>query len=255
MKMKSSLWLLVLLAAVFGIGWQSSRLSARDAAPTLVKNDRDPRGSFGSRGGSPFGNPFFRSPEQLAEELAMDSAQRAALESILAESARAISEHSDAIHEVKERARRDVLAILTSDQRGTLERKYDDMLERRSKETIANSLEWLRTNATLDATTLARAESILTEYEAQKRELMRPYCGPTAIDRGNESELDDAVDELRAVRDGRVAEFLDAATLERFRTDVSRWRGRGPSHGGSRGGGPPERGGEPRDDKKGDSKP
>lgn len=247
---KSWLWLVVLLTVVFGIGWQSSRLSARDAAPADSRNDRDLR-SFGSRG-SPFGNPFFRSPEQLAEELGMDEKQRAALESILAESARRINEYSDAIHEVKEGARHDVLAILTSDQRGSLERKYEEMLERRSKDSIANSLEWLRSNATLDVATLGRAESILAEYEARKRALLLPAYGPTAPAGSDLDAVDHAIDELRAKRDAQVGEFLDAPTLERFRTDVTRWRGKGPSHGGPR---PANAGDKPVDPKADGSNP
>jgi hypothetical protein len=243
---RSWLWLVVLLLVVFGIGWQSSRLSARDAAPAGSGADRDFRG-FGSRG-SPFGNPFFRSPEQLAGELGMDEKQRAALEAILADSARRINDYADAIHQVKEGARHDVLAILSADQRRTLERKYEEMLERRSKESIANGLEWLRENAALDEPTMRRAETILAEYEARKRALMLPSYGPTAPAGGDLDATDDAIDELRAARDAKVAEFLDPATLERFRTDVTRWRGKGSSHGGSRPSGATERTGDPKPD-------
>jgi Spy/CpxP family protein refolding chaperone len=230
--MKSSLWVGVLLAAVFGIGWQSSRLAANSGSPTAERPSRnDGSSDFGGRrGGSSFGGTFFGSPEQLAEELELDAAQREKLDAILEESTRKIAEHGESIHALKEQTRRDVLALLTAEQRATLERKYDEAMERRSRESVERDVEWLRANAGLATEGLARVETILSQYETDKRALLRPNCGPEAEWKKPDESAWNGVRELREKRDAALAEQIDPAMLSRFHDERGRGRSRSDNH-------------------------
>lgn len=221
--MKTALWLGLLGVLVFGIGWQSSRLSARDAAPPQ---------DGGREGGSRSDGPPFGSIRDFADDLGLDAGQRERVARIVADSSAAIDAHQVSIRELKAAARRDVLAVLTEAQRGELERRIDETFARHAKERLEADLSWFQRQGTLDAAALARVGAILGDYESGKRTLFRSDCAGGPPEPGPPPEGARAeAERLRERRDQQLAEVVDAATLAEFRARRSHSRGRGGERG------------------------
>lgn len=208
--MKALLWCGVLSAIVFGIGWKSSQLSAAGTSPP------PPPGRDGGFGGERHGHgPFFGPSLDFAQDLGLDDAQRERVAKIVEASAAAIDAHEKAMREIKAQARTDLLAVLTDAQRQKMEELTEQAFQRHAAEIVQSGVDWFRRNAQLDDGGIRKVESILTDYETAKRRYLRPSCsdgaqGPDPVD---------PIRELRTQRDARLAEVVDAATLEKFASE------------------------------------
>ncbi|MBK6940416.1 MAG: hypothetical protein IPH13_09480 [Planctomycetes bacterium] len=231
--MKSVVWVGVALAVTFGIGWQSSRLVAHDGTPS--EHGRGNRGGERSRR---FEGPL-GPPQHFLDELGLDDAQRARIDTLIAESAAAMDAHEDSMRELMDRTREQVLAVLTAQQRERLDAMIEEVFAKRRRERVESDLAWFAKNTALSSTALADVERVLTDYENGKSALFQPKCadGKPSNLRPDDAAIDAAIDALRRTRDERMGAIVDAPTLERFRTESSRSRRGfgGPSGGPPRG--------------------
>lgn len=232
--MKSTVWVLMLSAITFGIGWTSSKIAGEvPSTPGSEVGPRKGEPSFfrgsrgdGGRGGSRF--PFAGSADEFAEKLQLDSTQQERLAGLLAESARRIREHEESIFTIKSETRSGMLELLTDTQRVRLDELFAARIRKHSEENIAAAAAWFRENVpSVNAEVLSGVESALADYEAGKGQYMsREYCGDRA-----EGDVDRvSVEDLRARRDERLSALVGADVLERYLSArPSRWKGGRPS--------------------------
>lgn len=214
--MKSVVWGGIALAVMFGIGWQASRLAASD-----VKSNEQGRYGRGGERGRRFDGPL-GPPQHFLDELGLDADQRARINALIEGSSAAIEAHEESMREVMDDTRRQVLAVLTDAQRERLDTMIADVFAKRRRERVENDIAWFAKNTTLSADTLAGIERVLTAYESGKSALFQPKCvdGAPAPERPDEA----AIDALRKTRDDELGALVDAPTLERFRSESSRFR-------------------------------
>lgn len=230
--MKSFVWVAVALAVTFGIGWQSSRLAAHDAAPDESSRSGRGGGERSRRFDGPLGPP-----QHFLDELGLDDAQRARIDALVAESAAAMDAHEASMRDVMDRTREQVLAVLTVPQRERLDAMIDEVFAKRRRERVDADVAWFAKNTALTGDALTRIERVLTDYESGKSALFQPKCVDGKPVRARPDDA--AIDALRRTRDEGLSGLVDAPTLERFRSESGRSRrGPGGPPGGSIGGSP-----------------
>jgi hypothetical protein len=222
---RTGFWLAAVGVLLFLIGWQASRLMARDAAiPTdLEVSSSRSRGGF-DRSSRHFG-PLFGSERDFARDLDLDDEQQKRIADVLAAAERALDDLERASREIKGAARRDVLAILTAEQRDALATAFEESFVRRVAERVAADLEWLA-RAGASAAEIEGARPVLEAYERGKREFLRPPCDDAA--RADDGDVSVAIAAARRERDAGLAAVLSAPLAERFKSERTSHRRGGP---------------------------
>lgn len=217
--MRSASWLFLLIVFVFGIGWQSSRLTAGDAPRS---SNRGEESRFSERGGFRYGP--FGSSNEFAKDVGLDSTQETRIAELLERGTAEIRSHEDAIRSAKESTRKAVYDVLTDEQKKKLESLVAESFARRARERVADDVEWFRRETQVDASVITQVETILNDYETEKQTAFRAVA--TEGQEPDRERLETVLGELRVTRNTKLAAVLDAPTLERFTTQ--RCPDRGP---------------------------
>ncbi len=250
--MRSALWLGALAALVFGIGWESSRIFATSSPPSNPNSQSTPRGiGWGDRDhGHRFEGPLFGSIGHLVTDLGLTDEQREQVSKILDAASVAMREHEDAMHEIRDKSRSDLLAILTDEQRAKMKELTEQMFERHRRERVASNVAWFKKNAQFDAATMKRVETLLSDYESDKQKVFAsfaPFTGPASsaasggpgCAKGSETAKADPnapnpMTELTKLRDqleANLSTIADKPTLDRFHAERLSFDRRGPRGG------------------------
>lgn len=197
-----------------------------------VRRDRD---SDGRRGDGPRGKhsrgsslgPHFDALELPGVELTAE--QQAEVDAAIAASTARVHEYEKKIGDELCTARRAVDAVLTDEQRESLDKAVGEMFERMREQRTTELMAWLEERTELDEGAMQRCREVLAGWMDEKgayfRDIRKSRTWP------ERDEMSAALDVIADARDARLAEMLDEDTLKDFRRRADRGpRGGGRDH-------------------------
>lgn len=227
--MRTSVWMSVLLVLVFAIGWTSRLLTESRESPSNGSafagvttsepegrdrsdrdRDRDRRGPPGRGRGGPWSN----SVQRFADRLGLDTDQESALEGVIEQTRLQVHDHEKAIWGVVTDGRRQMEELLRDDQRALLDQLLQDERDQARDAEIAQSLEWMRTEAGIAEPQLVEIEGILRQFHEDLRQNVgSPFDGKSGPGASWEKQFRERQSALHA----ELAKFLGAEDLERYK--------------------------------------
>lgn len=226
--MRTSLWMSLLLLLVFGIGWTSRFLTesgssgAGGTAFAGVPSDTEPRDRGDrdrdrDRRGPPGrgrGGPWSNSVQRFADRLGLDAEQQRALEGVMEDTRERVHDHEKAIWGVVSDSRRQMEELLRDDQRTLLDQLLQGERDQARDAEIAQSLEWMKTEAGLGAEQLVAVEAILRRFH----EDLRQNVGSPFEQKGDPgSSWEKQFRERQEALHAELAAYLGAEDLERYK--------------------------------------
>ena len=228
--MKSTLWWVLFIVVVFGVGWTSSRLSQQMGLGSSSLEGTEPVSDNRSRRG--FGPPI-PSLEHLKEPLELSDEQVTELRRIKNQALEEIRGLEHSTREVMRQARERSEALLTDVQKDKLEQHRKQEWDRWKQRKVERHRKWFAEHTALDNDKIAQAVSVVTHYEDQRFQVYRG--GPKEErERMTREAKREKLRALTADRDAELGKILSPDEMERFQNaGLDRRRGWG---GGRRGG-------------------